>query len=233
MRQSTTRGAVLLNASLGVVTASALVWGGVLALQQGTPSSTTRAFASNASTLQFLAASAGLEPEALAAAGVAPTQLQGLFEAISAHHRENSDALARAERALDHSRHSGNPESRGAAESARAAALAAYAQAGESVLTPDQRGAIAVLRSNKEQRVPAEFRVVARSPQDWKRLRDALTSEGIARREGVEVEAAARLFLAEARANTSVAQAAGRLAASAASMKSAWADAARQAATAR
>jgi len=70
---------------------------------------------------------------------------------------------------------------------------------GQVVLKPGQIEKLALLRENAQWNVPIEFRVVKRTEEDWIKLRDALTRERAALRNGEVLDAGSALLLAEAR----------------------------------
>ena len=77
-------------------------------------------------------------------------------------------------------------------------------------------------KQNKGKSVPAKYLVADRSDAEWVALREALTDQRIATRDGREANAEVRQRIATADANSTVAAAGQRLAGDRAATRTAW-----------
>jgi len=170
---------------------------------------------------------AGLDPDALAAAGVAPgsvstvvagargavvssaTALSQADTTYATTHKEASWLAALLERGL------GSPQLASDLQDARVAEANASAQratildqifaAATTSLPQAQRDALSLLRGNRTWGVALEFCVISRSASEWCSLRDALANERIAAQNGESADPGAQVMLANWRAAPAVA----------------------------
>ncbi len=186
----------------------------------------------------------GLTPTNLAAVGFTPQQVASVINAASTHLTTRGDAyrqsaaaarttrqqvsdlealaqsgqatsehlntLAVAKRALTQDTTSHNE--------AKASLLAAAMQG----IPSDLADALATLKFQSAWEVPAEYKVVARSEEDWLRLRDALSESRIAAASGLAPSDATTQFLADTDAHAAVANARARLEANTQAVSDAW-----------
>ncbi|MBI5283451.1 MAG: hypothetical protein HY874_00010 [Chloroflexi bacterium] len=172
---------------------------------------------------------AGLKPEALAAAGIAPSSIASALQSAAQSIAAAPSALATADADFAHARGEsdrverliqsgkGTPADVSAYQNAKAALATATAQrsavldqlfaSATANLSAAQRTALTNLRANAAWNLPPEFLVVNRSQEDWVRLRDALANEKIARKLHDQPDAGAQAQLANWRASVAVAAA--------------------------
>ena len=185
----------------------------------------------------------GLNPEALAAAGVTSSQLEALCQAVhddlvtvqpildaadsgAAQGRTDVGRLSRLVR-------SGRGQAEDVSSLAQAKADCEAAMAEQKAcldhfhasategLTEAQRTALVNIRANKEWKAPAYFKVVTRTPEEWMTLEEYLDIERIEARWGHELDAGVAQFLADARADADVAAAKAAYETNLASLKTA------------
>ncbi len=171
----------------------------------------------------------GLNPEALAAAGVTPGQVAAICDALRADLVEAQPILAAADAGVAEGRASVGRLSRlvrsGKATAAEVAELAtcktacdaALAQrqtcmgnfhaAACAVLPEAQRTALMNIQSNSQWKVPVPYQVVNRTPEQWMQLEEFLDIERIETRWGHEVPSEVTTVLAAARADAAYAAA--------------------------
>lgn len=227
-------GSILVPAALGAVIVTFLTLG-FFSKRYSFQTAATSARPSAAAELIAIAARAGLDPDALAAAGVPTSQYAGILGTVrdytAAHPTAVSDAdtaVARAQRSARLARHpSPSPTTEvTSAMQQREVVFQAVFDAGTSALTADQRTLLQAMKTNKDRRVPLAYRTVARSVEEWSTLQNALADEAIATREHRTTDASVRTTLATARANSAVASALARLANGTAASRSALSNAA-------
>jgi hypothetical protein len=187
---------------------------------------------------------AGLDPKALAAAGVSSGSIASLVQAANTTAGEQASALAAADATYASNRASGDRlqrliqsgrgsgedvqsyqaavSARDTASTQRDTAIAAVITGATAGLTSGQRATLATIRANRSWNLPLEFLVVNREQSEWVALRDALANERIAGKLGEEPDAAAQTQLATWRANGSVAAARTALDTNLASVTTAW-----------
>ncbi len=192
----------------------------------------------------------GLDPQALAAAGVTPGAASGVVADAAEHLTSDAAALALADSAFAQARgecdtlrriiQSGRatPQQLAAYQAAKLQRQQAQAQREELLqqlfddatagITNAQRGALATIRGNRDWGLPVEFLVVDRAEAQWIELRDCLANESIAQEYGEDPDPQAQAFLAEARSNPFVALAGANLQTSLDLVSSAWEQAAGQ-----
>jgi hypothetical protein len=187
---------------------------------------------------------AGLDPRALAAAGVSSAQVSSVAAAVSAHLAQSLSAISDADQAyaqarvehdaLDRKVGGGTASqeeitalaaARQALDSARAlraSRLDALHTAGATGLSFDQRSRLAMLRLNADKPAPIEFKVVERTEAEWVALRDALSNERSAAANGEQPNAGCQSLLGSARSNSTVAAAKSAIDTNLAAVQSAW-----------
>lgn len=189
--------------------------------------------------------SAGLTPEALAAAGVTGAeQVSAVVAAVKAQFVNNPTALTTAHQAVGLARQAvadlekavqsgtGSAESVTSLGQARSSLSTATASrdnlvnglftTGTNSLSPAQRATLSTIRENAKWTCPIEFLCVNRSESDWVALTAALAHERIASKRGTPVDAAVQSALTEARGVPAVATAASNLATHLPSVRQAW-----------
>ena len=194
--------------------------------------------------LSVLSIRVGLDAESIAAAGVAPGSVASVIAALGAAHNSLSTPLALLDTNYTAARSAVNaaqrkiqggtatPEEVAAfpsleqalanAESARTAALDSLFASATSGLTAAQRTSLTSIRSNRSWKLPVEFLVVTREEAEWVALRDALSNERLAAKNGEQPNATCQQLLGTARANASVAAARTALDTSLTTVTSAW-----------
>ncbi|MDP1793333.1 MAG: hypothetical protein Q8K63_04265, partial [Acidimicrobiales bacterium] len=153
-------------------------------------------------TIQDMMMRAGLDPEALAAAGVAPSQLWSCAGSLAASPAAAPGALAQIDSAVEGARAAHDELERkvqsGLASESDATQLVAARQALEAAITArqanddtlyaagtaslnaTQRATLAAIRANRSWSLPVEFLTVNRTEAEWVTLRKALANERIA-----------------------------------------------------
>ncbi len=187
---------------------------------------------------------AGLDPEALTAAGLsagAVTTLisdayghlvdsPGVIDLADAAYAQAKPECDRLERLVRSGR--ANPEEINACVAARMAVTLAESQresllgdmfsAGTWGLSEAQRSTLAAIRSNSNWDLPTEFLVVDHTEAEWVQLREALANERIAAKLGEDPDPGAQAILAQFRSNPLVAVARANLDANLDVVSSAW-----------
>ena len=194
--------------------------------------------------LAVLAIRVGLDAESLAAAGVSSSSVVPVVVALSDAATNLSTPLAQLDASYTAARSAMNAAQRkiqgGSASSEEVAAFPSLEQALTNAeaartaafdslftsatvnLTAAQRASLTSIRANRAWKLPVEFLVVAREEAEWVALRDALSNERLAAKNGEQPNAACQSLLGTARANASVAAARTALDTSLASVTSAW-----------
>jgi len=189
----------------------------------------------------------GLDPEALAAAGVTAAQVAGVIDVVlasdaavngdlaaaDADHREargEVDRLTRLVRsgtgsAEDVTALGAAQSDLATAEAAQAAAMDALHSAGVAVLSGSVQATLATIRASRGTKLPVEYLAVSGSRDDWLSLRRALQHEKVAGKTGEEVAEEIATQLATFRARSAVATARANLDARLAAVHTAWEDA--------
>jgi len=189
----------------------------------------------------------GLDPEALAAAGVSAAQVAGIIEAVlgsdaavdgdlaaaDADYRAAKgevDRLTRLVRsgtgsAEDVTALAAAESDLAAAEAAQTAAMDALFNAGGAGLPVTTQDTLATIRASRHAKLPVEYLVVSGTRDDWLSLRRALQHEKVAGKTGEEVAAEIATQLATFRARSAVATARANLDARLAAVHTAWEEA--------
>ena len=187
---------------------------------------------------------AGLDAEALAAAGLASGSVASVVDEVDEHLAANPNDLTTADQ--DHATAStevdrlrrlvrgGKATAQDVADlaaakqdladaaDARDAALDAIFAAGTADLAASVADTLATIRANRSWGVPVEFLSKDRADADWIALRDALTNEKIAAAEGTAVDAACASLLLAERADPAVSAAKTAHDANFAAVEAAW-----------
>jgi hypothetical protein len=172
---------------------------------------------------------AGLDPEALAAAGVAPSAVNTVISDVADHMTDNPGSLELADTAYAAARQERDQLKRviqsgratqeqinaypGAlgqlalAQTQRRSALDDIFSAGTATLSQSQRDTLAAIRDNADWDLPLEFLVIDRSEADWVQLRDYLANERVSAQLGDDPDASAQAALTQLRSNPLVAAA--------------------------
>ncbi|MCI0456509.1 MAG: hypothetical protein L0Z62_05955 [Gemmataceae bacterium] len=186
----------------------------------------------------------GLDPEALAAAGVSPAAAAQVVDNTLEHMAAHSDALggidaawADAELQCDQLKRiiqSGRAtpeqleaypaarEQRDSAAAQRASLLEEFFAAATADLGTSQRNALTTMRSNRRWHVPLEFQVIERDEAEWVHLRNCLANERTAAKLEEEPDPDAQAMLAELRSHPAVAAAKAGLDTNLAVITNAW-----------
>ena len=190
-------------------------------------------------------ARAGLGPEELCAAGVAPGEVAALISRAAGHDVVAQDRLPAADTALGEARRSvrdleaairggdREPATLQALDQARQSSAAAedavnaHLQARFAEATGSLEASVAscldCFRENRaHRRLPLEFLVHTRTPAEWADIRDCLTHERVCTRRGDPTDPDIMSALAAARADERVAGARARLEANRSAVESAW-----------
>ncbi len=187
---------------------------------------------------------AGLDAEALAAAGVSSQEATALVSAFSTAMAAEPGRLANADSAYASARVSADALQRkvasglatqneltaygtakaslASAEAERADVLADWAAAATGGLSPAKVATLAKLRANRHWQLPVEFLVKDRAETEWVAVRKALNNERIAPKYGDLPNAAQQAALATWRADPTVATAKASSDLGLAVVKSAW-----------
>jgi hypothetical protein len=176
---------------------------------------------------------AGLHADSLLAAGVSsaafPGIVSGVREYLVAHPEQMRTLDAQVDTARRPARRpqSETPPPQGTvtvdqANAARDAFYAAIFDAATTSLSQEQKSMLRAQKQNKGKSVPAKYLVADRSDAEWVALREALTDQRIAARDGREANAEVRQRVATADANSTVAAAGQRLAGDHAATRTAW-----------
>lgn len=108
------------------------------------------------------------------------------------------------------------------ATAARDAFYVAIFDAATTSLNQEQKSMLRAQKQNKGKSVPAKYLVVDRSDAEWVALREALSDQRIATRDGREANAEVRQRIATADANSTVAAAGQRLSGDRVATRTAW-----------
>jgi hypothetical protein len=169
---------------------------------------------------------AGLDPDALAAAGVASGDVAGIVEdvetwlaanptALSSADSDYEDARAEVDRlrrlvrsgmaiAQDVTELAAAKSSLATAGNDRDTATDAIFAAATADLTGGETSTLATIRGNRAWGLSIEFHAKDRSESSWVSLRDALSNEKVALAEGTSVDSACATLLAAERADADV-----------------------------
>jgi len=189
----------------------------------------------------------GLDPEALAAAGVTSVQVAGVIDAVLASDAAVNGDLAAADAdyrsakgevdrltrlvrsgtgsAEDVTALAAARSNLATAEAAQAAAMDALHSAGVAGLSGSVQTALATIRASRDTKLPVEYLAVSGTRDDWLSLRRALQHEKVAGKTGEEVAEEIATQLATFRARAAVAAARANLDARLAAVHTAWEDA--------
>jgi hypothetical protein len=187
---------------------------------------------------------AGLDPEALAAAGVSPSAIDTVVGDVVDHMTANPGSLELADSAYAAARQERDQLKRviqsgratqeqidaypGAvggfalAQSQRQSALDDVFTAGTATLSQGQRNTLISLRGNAAWDLPLEFLVLDLSEADWVQLRDYLANERVSAQLGEDPDGSAQAALTQLRSNPLVATADANLDTSLAVVELAW-----------
>jgi hypothetical protein len=193
-------------------------------------------------SLEVALISAGLDADALAAAGVSPVGISGLVDAAESTLAQQpleglNAALGTARTACDERERKvqsglATPQEVSgfatlkaaltAAENNRRSALDALFTAAAATLQSEPRTVLTTIRANRAWGLPIEFLTVNRSEADWIALRDALSNERICTKNGETPNVACQAMLTSARANVTVAAAKAAHGTNLAAVTTAW-----------
>ena len=187
---------------------------------------------------------AGLDAEALTAAGVDASSIGGLVGDVTDHMAANPDSIAFADAAYFVARRAednlkrlvrsglGSPEDTAAyqaaakdleaTKAAREAAMMQYFNAAVAGLSTAQRDALATIRANRSWRLPPAYLAANRTQQEWVDLGDALTCERIAAEQGKTLDSGSAQLLSTCRSESGVADALFNVDTEHASVQTAW-----------
>lgn len=187
---------------------------------------------------------AGLDPQALAAAGVVPSQVAECVSAVANSPVAAPGFLAQIDATYETARSVHDSLERrvqsGLASESEVAQLVAAKQsleaaasarqsvsdtlhfAGAAQLSPAQQAALTVIRSNRAWNLPIELLAVSRTEAEWVALRKALTNERVSAASGQTPNAACQALLGAARSNSAVAAAKSAIDTNLAAIQSAW-----------
>lgn len=164
---------------------------------------------------------AGITPEALLAAGVAPSQFAAVASASREYANGHSTQLAALDRAANSTSAAQGTEAQ-TARTQRDAMLTALFDSATSSLSAEQREALRAIHRNSKWRLPVKYSVIDRTEEEWVALREALADTRIAARSGREPSNSARSLVQAIDANASVAAAGQRVSGGVASTTEAW-----------
>ncbi|MCC7014854.1 MAG: hypothetical protein IT454_19990 [Planctomycetes bacterium] len=203
------------------------------------PSATT-----TAGELAVLATRVGLDAEALAASGVVSGSVASLVASLAvaegdlptplsqldAAYTSARSALRAAERKIQGGTASASEVSEfpsleqalATAQTARDGALDSLFASAAAGLTSTQRATLSAIRANRSWKLSTEFLVVSRTEAEWIALRDALSNERTAAKNGDTPNSGCQSLLGTERANSSVAAAKTALDTNLSSVTSAW-----------
>lgn len=187
---------------------------------------------------------AGLDPDALAAAGVTSGEIETIVADAESYIDENSTELSDADAeyvslrsqvdALRRKVRSGQASSEeiaslatkqgelASAESGREAAIEAIFDAATESLSAAEKTALSNIQANRAWATAIEFLVINRTDQQWLDLTEALTNEAVANEEGTSVEPACASLLLTERAKSEVSSAKTSFDANASAVATAW-----------
>ena len=185
-----------------------------------------------------------LDPEPLAAAGLSTGEVGELVADVAATDAFQNGDLAEADAAYADARRDADALGRlvksgqasaqevtdyqtalstlATAESSRASVLDGLFTAGIADLSQGKKDLLATIRSNRSWRLLTHFLVIERSEAQWLELRAALDHERVCDEMGDTMDAGIVTLLANARAQTDVANAKSALDSSLSTIQSAW-----------
>lgn len=192
----------------------------------------------------LLATRVGLDADSLAAAGVTSGSVASIIATLITAEVNLPTPLAQLDEAYSSARaarnaaerkiHSGSATQQeidafaglesalASAEAARNGALDSLFASATANLTSAQRASLTSIRAHRSWKLPTEFLVVARTEAEWIALRDALSNERTAAKNGDTPNATCQSLLATERAGASVAAAKAALDTNGSSVTSAW-----------
>ena len=187
---------------------------------------------------------AGLSPEVIAAAGVAPSGVATMVTDMTASSAHQTGALAVADSTYAQAKATHDTLQRivrrgqataqevadlqqakqdlANATAARQAVLDALFDEATSSLTATQKATLSQIRANSAWKLPTEFLVISRTQAQWVELRDLLQHEKICAKLGWTPDPACVTSLAQLRAQASVAAAKTSLDTNQAAVTTAW-----------
>jgi hypothetical protein len=187
---------------------------------------------------------AGLDPDALAAAGVSGNQAAGVVDAFEAAMAADPARLATADAGYasakaasdqlrrliqsgrgdqgDVTKYQAAMSSLQTAEASRQSALDDWFDAATTGLTQGQVATLVTIKGNRDWKLDIEFLTVDRSEPEWVQLRDALAHERVAAKYGESVDPGVQSFLATARSNASVSASKTACAANLSAVTASW-----------
>jgi len=242
---------VLIVSSLALIVAAAAMSSGTNTTSKSIPAPLATSLVTLApSGRQVVAAlhQAGLEPSALAACGVTPSQTAEIKTASRAWADEheldlrgaNEDARVAGD---DHNRlralvQSGRATAQDVtgldaastalaqAQAARAALIGDLVSTATATLSSDQQATLSAIRGNSSWQLPVELQCIERTQAQWVELRSALAAERIAARKSEPLDGAIQSYLLAARSVQAVAMASINKASHLAQIKAAFDDSA-------
>ncbi|MCI0630289.1 MAG: hypothetical protein L0Y44_06495 [Phycisphaerales bacterium] len=186
----------------------------------------------------------GLEPKALATAGVSPSAAATVVDNVLAYLVDNPGPLQSADLALAQAQNvceelerviqagiataqqltdfNSAKGLRAQAQTDQANALQSVFAAGTANLSTSQKNILANVRANAKWELPVAYRTVERTEAQWVQLRDALDHERIALSDDTPVDADVQTLLSQVRSDSTVAMSISNLAVNLASVTSAW-----------
>lgn len=186
----------------------------------------------------------GLDPEALAAAGLSPSAASQVVSTIEAELLLNPNALPAADAAFAETRTNCDALERlirsgrgtdGDVQTYQAAAQDLNADTGQremvlgelfalavTDLTPTQAATLATIRENRHWKRSMEYLVVNRTEPEWVALRDALANERISAEFGTDADPEAQTLLQQARGHAGVIAASANLELNLEAVRAAW-----------
>lgn len=205
------------------------------------PSSALRTTTTN---LAVLATRVGLDAESLTASGVTSGSVASLVAALAVAEGDLPTPLAQLDATYTSARASVRAAERkiqggtataseiaefpaqeqalANAQATRDGALASLFTSGSAGLTSTQRASLTAIRANRSWKLPTEFLVVSRTEAEWIALRDALSNERTAAKNGDTPNATCQALLGTERAVAAVASARASLDTNLSSVTSAW-----------
>ncbi|MCC7011089.1 MAG: hypothetical protein IT454_00890 [Planctomycetes bacterium] len=191
-----------------------------------------------------LATRAGLDAESLAASGVTSSSVASVIATLVTAEGDLTTPLSQLDAAHTSARAARNAAERkiqsgsatqqeiagfaalesalASAQTARDGALNSLFTSATAGLTAGQRAALSAIRSNRSWKLPTEFLVTSRTEAEWIALRDALSNERAAAKNGETPNATCQALLGTERAVAAVASAKASLDTNLASVTSAW-----------
>lgn len=224
-----TRRASLVTAALaGILLIASSVWIAMLGVHQPAPTPPPTRGEVTAAAMR-----AGLHADSLLAAGVSSASFASIASAVREYLAEHPGQMRTLDSQVDSARRSANtrpsepPPPQGTmtldqANDARDAFYAAIFDAATTSLSQEQKSMLRSQKQNKGKSVPAKYLVADRSDAEWVALREALTDQRIAARDGREANAEVRQRITAADANAAVAAAGQRLSGDRTTVRTAW-----------